>query len=226
MIALKCGRIINIKPGRVGGFLPSKPIHDVCAGSDIPVWCGGMLESGVGRAYNVALASLPNFSLPGDLSPSARYWARDIVTPGVDDERRREGARPRRPGLGVSIDTDLIESLTVQKHVLSAASPMVAVAAAARNAPSYAGFTDLALLSVGTVIGSGIYLVPSVVLRQSGLVPGWPARLGVGGTLSLLGALRTPNSGRCIPMPAGCMSTSVTHSARSRHFSTGGQAFS
>src|SRR5581483_9108133 len=80
MIALKSGRIINIKPGRVGGFASSKAIHDLCQKNAIPVWCGGMLESGVGRAHNVALASLANFTLPGDLSPSSRYWAKDIVT--------------------------------------------------------------------------------------------------------------------------------------------------
>ena len=71
MIALGSGRIINIKPGRVGGLQTSRAIHDTCRAAGIPVWCGGMLESGIGRAYNVALASLPNFSLPGDLSPSA-----------------------------------------------------------------------------------------------------------------------------------------------------------
>src|SRR6185436_14695281 len=73
MIALGSGRIVNIKPGRVGGFTVAREIHDVCQRAGVPVWCGGMLESGIGRAYNVALASLPNFSLPGDLSPSARY---------------------------------------------------------------------------------------------------------------------------------------------------------
>ncbi|MBI2071912.1 MAG: o-succinylbenzoate synthase, partial [Gemmatimonadetes bacterium] len=77
MVALGSGRIINIKPGRVGGFAASKAIHDFCAQHQVPVWCGGMLESGVGRSYNVALASLPNFVLPGDLSPSGRYWERD-----------------------------------------------------------------------------------------------------------------------------------------------------
>lgn len=80
MITLGSGKIINIKPGRVGGFSASIAIHDTCRRAEIPVWCGGMLASGIRRAYNVALASLPNFSLPGDLSPSARYWARDIVT--------------------------------------------------------------------------------------------------------------------------------------------------
>lgn len=94
----------------------------------MPVWCGGMLESGIGRAYNVALASLPNFSLPGDLSPSNRYWARDIVSPEwtMDDEGMVHV--PTAPGIGVTVDTDMIESLSVQKHVLSAASTMVVVA--------------------------------------------------------------------------------------------------
>ena len=81
MVALGSGRIVNIKPGRVGGLAASIAIHDFCEANAIPVWCGGMLESGIGRAYNVALASLPNFVKPGDVSPSARYWERDIVTP-------------------------------------------------------------------------------------------------------------------------------------------------
>lgn len=119
MIALQCGRIINIKPGRVGGFLPSKEIHDVCRDAEIPVWCGGMLESGVGRAYNVALASLPNFSLPGDLSPSARYWARDIVSPEWTMDAEGMVRVPRdRPGLGVDVDTAMIDDLTVRTEEL------------------------------------------------------------------------------------------------------------
>ncbi|MEW5918967.1 MAG: o-succinylbenzoate synthase, partial [Gemmatimonadota bacterium] len=81
MVTLGAGRIINIKPGRVGGFSQSIAIHDFCEANNIPVWCGGMLESGVGRAYNVALASLSNFRKPGDTSPSARYWAQDVVSP-------------------------------------------------------------------------------------------------------------------------------------------------
>ena len=95
MIALGRGRIINIKPGRVGGFLQSIAIHDLCAAHGIPVWCGGMLESGVGRAHNVALASLPNFTLPGDVSPSERYWERGHRDPRVDDGPRRGGSRSR-----------------------------------------------------------------------------------------------------------------------------------
>lgn len=127
MITLGSGRIVNIKPGRVGGFHASRAIHDVCRAAGLPVWCGGMLESGIGRAYNVALASLPNFSLPGDLSPSNRYWARDIVTPEwtMDDEGMVHV--PTTPGIGVLVDTEYIESLAVQKHVLHAAAPMVVV---------------------------------------------------------------------------------------------------
>jgi O-succinylbenzoate synthase len=119
MVLLGSGRIINIKPGRVGGFSASKAIHDFCARHGIPVWCGGMLESGVGRAYNVALASLPNFVLPGDLSPSARYWERDIVTPEWTMDSRGMVQVPRDvPGLGVSVDRDRVEQLTVRCEVL------------------------------------------------------------------------------------------------------------
>ncbi len=128
MIALGSGRIVNIKPGRVGGFTSAIAIHDLCQRHDIPVWCGGMFESGVGRAYNVALASLPNFSLPGDLSPSARYWARDIVNPEWTMDAEGMVRVPReRPGIGVDLDLDLIESLTTRLEVLSATSTMVAV---------------------------------------------------------------------------------------------------
>jgi O-succinylbenzoate synthase len=129
MIALGSGRIVNIKPGRVGGFAVSKAIHDICARAGIPVWCGGMLESGIGRAYNVALASLPNFSLPGDLSPSARYWDRDIVTPEwtMDDEGMV--AVPReRPGLGVALDREFLDALTVRSEVLRPQRATVSVA--------------------------------------------------------------------------------------------------
>jgi O-succinylbenzoate synthase len=126
MIQLGSGRIVNIKPGRVGGFTVSKRIHDVCAAAGLPVWCGGMLESGIGRAYNVALASLPNFSLPGDLSPSARYWARDVVTP---EWTMQEGmvTVPRGPGLGVAIDTDYLDELTVRREEFTARRAAVAV---------------------------------------------------------------------------------------------------
>jgi O-succinylbenzoate synthase len=128
MIALRSGRIINIKPGRVGGLSASKAIHGVAERAGMPVWCGGMLESGIGRAYNVALASLPNFSLPGDLSPSARYWARDLVSPEwtMDDEGMVR-VPLARPGLGVTVDEDLIESLAVRREELRPARVLVAL---------------------------------------------------------------------------------------------------
>jgi O-succinylbenzoate synthase len=120
MIALGSGRIVNIKPGRVGGFGPALAIHDLCASHGIPVWCGGMLESGIGRAHNVALASLPNFTLPGDLSPSARYWERDIVSPEWTMDSAGQVEVPLRdPGIGVEVDRDRVENLTVRVEELS-----------------------------------------------------------------------------------------------------------
>jgi O-succinylbenzoate synthase len=128
MITLGSGKIINIKPGRVGGITTSKAIHDVAAAAGIPVWCGGMLESGIGRAYNVALASLPNFSLPGDLSPSARYWARDIVSPEwIMDKDGMVPVPLDRAGLGVEVDVEMIEGLTVRREEVRASRTMVAV---------------------------------------------------------------------------------------------------
>lgn len=120
MLTLRSGRIINIKPGRVGGFQQSRAIHDLCMRSDIPVWCGGMLESGVGRAYNVALASLPNFTKPGDVSPSARYWTRDIVTPEWTMDSKGMVRVPEGPGIGVAVDVDRIDDLTVRTKTLHA----------------------------------------------------------------------------------------------------------
>lgn len=121
MLALGAGRIVNVKPGRVGGFAASRAIHDACARAGVPVWCGGMLESGIGRAYNVALASLPNFSLPGDLSPSARYWARDVVVPEWTMDGEGWVQVPRSaPGLGVAVDVERIEALTVRRESLDA----------------------------------------------------------------------------------------------------------
>ena len=119
MIALGSGRIVNIKPGRVGGFAVSRAIHDICARNGIPVWCGGMLESGIGRAYNIALASLPNFRLPGDLSPSARYWERDVVTPEWTMDVNGMVTVPRdRPGIGVDVDRERIDAITVRTEEL------------------------------------------------------------------------------------------------------------
>lgn len=121
MIALNSGEVVNIKPGRVGGFSRSIAIHDLCAASDVPVWCGGMLETGIGRACNVALASLPNFRLPGDLSPSRRYWERDIVRPEWTMDEDGMVRVPRdEPGLGVSVDRGRIEDLTVRTALAAA----------------------------------------------------------------------------------------------------------
>jgi O-succinylbenzoate synthase len=121
MIALGSGRIVNVKPGRVGGLAQSVAIHDLCASHGVPVWCGGMLESGIGRAYNVALASLPNFATPGDISPSARYWARDVVSPEWTMDAAGQIRVPTdRPGLGVVVEVDRIEGLTARRRMVSA----------------------------------------------------------------------------------------------------------
>lgn len=116
---LQAGRIINIKPGRVGGFGPSIAIHDACRAAGWPVWCGGMLESGIGRAYNVALAALPGFAIPGDISNSRRYWARDIVSPEFE---MTDGMMPvpSGPGIGVAPDVERIEALTTRMEVFEA----------------------------------------------------------------------------------------------------------
>jgi len=119
MIALGSGRIVNIKPGRVGGFSSSIAIHDVCAKAGIPVWCGGMLESGVGRAHNVALASLPNFTQPADISPSARYWMEDVVTPEWTMSLDGLIQVPlERPGIGVRVEPGRLVRLTVREERL------------------------------------------------------------------------------------------------------------
>ncbi|MBA3853882.1 MAG: o-succinylbenzoate synthase [Gemmatimonas sp.] len=121
MHTLGAGRIVNIKPGRVGGFAQSIAIHDFCEEHSIPVWCGGMLESGIGRAYNVALASLPNFTLPGDLSPSARYWTQDVVSPEWTMDARGMVQVPlAEPGLGIAVDEDRIRALTVRSEEIRA----------------------------------------------------------------------------------------------------------
>ncbi len=114
-LALELGscRIINIKPGRVGGFGESRAIHDLMRDAGLDVWCGGMLESGIGRAHNVALASLAGFTLPGDISASRRYWERDIVSPEFEVSDGTM-AVPTGPGIGVEVDEERIEALTVR----------------------------------------------------------------------------------------------------------------
>ncbi|MGH9343483.1 MAG: o-succinylbenzoate synthase [Terriglobia bacterium] len=109
-------RIINIKLGRVGGYTAARETHGVCQGRGVPVWCGGMLESGIGRAHNIALSSLPGFTLPGDVSASRRYWKEDIIQPEVAVSPTGTIRVPTTPGLGFAPDTDRIERATVRKE--------------------------------------------------------------------------------------------------------------
>ncbi|MDQ2924728.1 MAG: o-succinylbenzoate synthase [Acidobacteriota bacterium] len=117
-LELGSGRIINIKVGRVGGFTEAIAVHDVAAKHGAPVWCGGMLETGIGRAHNIALSSLPNFSLPGDVSASQRYWSEDIIEPEVTVSPQGEIVVPTSPGRGFEVIPERIERLTVRKQTL------------------------------------------------------------------------------------------------------------
>jgi o-succinylbenzoate synthase len=111
-------RIINIKLGRVGGHTAARRIHDLCQAKGIPVWCGGMLESGIGRAHNIAMSTLENFSLPGDVSASRRYWQADIIQPEVEVSKQGTIRVPTAPGIGYTPCLDRIESLTRRREVL------------------------------------------------------------------------------------------------------------
>ncbi len=112
-------RIINIKVGRVGGYSEALPIHNLCASRQIPVWCGGMLESGVGRAHNIALASLSGFTLPGDISASSRYFERDVISPEVTVDPDGTVAVPNSVGLGFQVDLDFIKHSTETRLYIS-----------------------------------------------------------------------------------------------------------
>jgi O-succinylbenzoate synthase len=118
-IRLGACRIINIKLGRVGGFAEAKRVHDLCQANSIPVWCGGMLESGIGRAHNIALSTLPNFVLPGDVSASQRYWKQDIIVPPVEVTPTGTIHVTDAPGFGYEIDHGYLESLVVRRERLS-----------------------------------------------------------------------------------------------------------
>ena len=111
-------RIVNIKVGRVGGLTEARKVHDVCASHKIPVWCGGMLESGIGRSHNIALSTLQNFCLPGDVSASKRYWKEDIIEPEVEVSPHGTIAIRDEPGTGYRVREDLVEKVTVRKEVL------------------------------------------------------------------------------------------------------------
>ncbi|MFI8574228.1 o-succinylbenzoate synthase [Rossellomorea aquimaris] len=115
-IELGSCKIINLKIGRVGGLTEAKKIHDLCLEHNIPMWCGGMLEAGIGRAHNIAITSLGNFTLPGDTAPSSHYWKRDIIQPEVE---MKDGyiVVPEAPGIGYEPDLEQIEALTMYSKV-------------------------------------------------------------------------------------------------------------
>jgi len=117
-IALGACRIINMKLGRVGGFTPARRIHDLCLEHEIPVWCGGMLESGIGRAHNIALSTLPDFKLPGDVTASKRYWTEDIIDPEVTVTPQGTIRPPWGPGIGYEPRRERIDQLTVRREIL------------------------------------------------------------------------------------------------------------
>jgi O-succinylbenzoate synthase len=119
-IEMESCRIINIKLGRVGGFSEAIAVHNAAMERGTPVWCGGMLESGIGRSHNIALASLENFTLPGDVSASARYFREDIIEPEVTVTSKGEIEIPDIPGRGYEVRTDLVEQLTVRKETIRA----------------------------------------------------------------------------------------------------------
>jgi O-succinylbenzoate synthase len=125
-IEMESCRIINIKVGRVGGFSEAIAVHNVAAERGIPVWCGGMLETGIGRSHNIALSSLPNFSLPGDVSASSRYWVEDIIEPAVTVSAKGEITVPTAVGRGFEVRRDRIEALTVRRQTLHAKARVTA----------------------------------------------------------------------------------------------------
>ncbi|HEY2982191.1 MAG TPA: enolase C-terminal domain-like protein, partial [Anaerolineales bacterium] len=118
-LEMEACRIINIKAARLGGLSRAVAVHDLCSSRDMPVWCGGMLETGVGRASNLALASLPGFILPGDISASDRYYARDITEQrfALNDDSTIDV--PRTPGLGVTLDRAALEAFTLDELTLA-----------------------------------------------------------------------------------------------------------
>jgi o-succinylbenzoate synthase len=125
-IDMESCRIINIKAGRVGGFSEAIAVHNAAAERGIPVWCGGMLETGIGRSHNIALSSLSSFSLPGDVSASSRYWEHDIIEPAVTVSAKGEISVPQGPGRGFEVLRDRVEALTVRKTTVRANARVMA----------------------------------------------------------------------------------------------------
>jgi len=130
-IELRACRIINIKLGRVGGHSEARRVQEICRQRSIPVWSGGMLETGIGRAHNIAMSSLPGFTLPGDVSASQRYWDEDIIEPEVEVTPKGTIVVPTIPGLGYSVRRKRIEHLTVRQQVFHAKNGEVSVEGAA-----------------------------------------------------------------------------------------------
>jgi len=120
-IELGACAVVNLKAARVGGLLEAVRVHDLCVARGVPVWCGGMLETGIGRAANLALASLPGFTLPGDLSASDRYFARDVITEPFTLASDGTMAVPMGPGLGVEVDLDYVDAITLDREVFEPA---------------------------------------------------------------------------------------------------------
>ena len=118
-IALHACRIINVKLGRVGGHTLAKLVEEIAREKGTPVWCGGMLESGIGRAHNIAMATLAGFTLPGDVSASSRYWEEDIIDPPVTVSSRGTIMAPEKPGIGFDIKLERIEQLTTRKETIT-----------------------------------------------------------------------------------------------------------
>ena len=116
---LKACRIINVKLGRVGGHAEAKRVEQVCRENAIPVWCGGMLESGIGRAHNIAMSTLAGFTLPGDVSASARYWEEDIIDPAVTVSTNGTITAPDGPGIGFNVNVDRINKRTQRKETIA-----------------------------------------------------------------------------------------------------------
>ncbi len=115
-LELEACKIVNIKPARVGGLLSAKKIHDLCQSKNIPVWCGGMLETGIGRAANVAIASLPNYQFPNDISASSRYWKQDIIEPEFVLNPDATLTVPTGPGIGVGVVQERLDRFTQKKQ--------------------------------------------------------------------------------------------------------------
>jgi O-succinylbenzoate synthase len=117
-IELGACAVVNVKAARVGGYLEAERVHDLCVARRTPAWCGGMLETGIGRAANLALASLPGFALPGDLSASDRYFSRDVITEPLTLAPDGTMAVPSGPGLGVDVDLDYLDAIALDREVL------------------------------------------------------------------------------------------------------------